>query len=249
MKNKVVALFMLAAFIFTIMVVAVPQPVMAKKSAQQVYTTLESQQTRLANYLQKNYGKANMRTLISDFYAKESPLTAEDISQLDTVRIKPVEIKRVALNKNTDLVFLSNGCFAIEGVEKGTPLPLTTGTTKSDIIAYSNGEYTVWGQAYRDYYAWTGLWIFSVVVGGTFWYDYTSSGYYGNLLAWYKRGYVSAWRVEAWDKGTTSSYAYCQGNFYLGFSSYGVLTFQEYVIRHQVSCDKYGNIYRKYSMN
>lgn len=145
-------------------------------------------------------------------------------------------IKSIVTKNNLKVEFLDNGIFSIENL---------------DNVSNDRLRASVWGQAYKDYYAISGKYIFTVAVGTGFSYDGQKASYYGNFEAYYKRGMINIWQVSDWDKGHeqigTSYRAYASGIFHYGFEAEGnQVLFREIYIRHQVECDKNGNIITEY---
>lgn len=146
-------------------------------------------------------------------------------------------IDSVITKNNLKVEFLDNGLFSIKNL--------------NDSITPSSRSNSVWGQAYKDYYSNIGVHIFTIAVGTGFSYNGQKASYYGNFTAYYKRGNLSIWQVDNWEKGhepVGSSYqAFAQGNFHYGLEVSGVgIVFQDLYISHSVTCSKDGKISKNF---
>lgn len=90
-------------------------------------------------------------------------------------------IKSMVTKNNLKVEFLDNGKFSIENL---------------DNVFNNRLRASVWGQAYKDYYAILGKYIFTVAVGIGFSYDGQKVSYYGNFEAYYKRSMINIWQVS-----------------------------------------------------
>lgn len=195
-----------------------------------------------------NFNKLKLEKFIKNDIYKKYNLNYEDfkkISQQSNNQIQKLKslnysnqkiadsqiIKTVKTKNNYLIEFYNNGCFSIENL--------------NNINKVSNGA--VWGQAYKDYYSWIGLHIFSVAVCSSFGYNGKKAYYNGNFDAYYERGFLSIWQVSNWSKwkeSVGSSYKInASGNFHYGFEVDGIgIVIQDLYIKQSVTCDKHGNI-------
>lgn len=108
--------------------------------------------------------------------------------------------------------------------------------------------YNRYGQTYRDYYSWVGVYIFTVGQSLNFWYDGTSAGYNGGYDGYYLRGSIlSLWQVSDWSEGhqaAGSSYeASCGGYFHMGFEYQGFgFVVDDVNIVQRVTCSPSGTL-------
>lgn len=198
-----------------------------------------------------NLDKLELEEFVKNNIYKKYNLNYEDFKQISKESNKQIQklknlnysnqqiadnqiIKTIKTKNNYLIEFYNNGCFSIENLNSSINPKLQ-----------SNGA--VWGQAYKDYYSWTGIHIFSVAVCSSFGYDGKKAYYNGNFDAYYERGFLSVWQVSNWNKWREpvgSNYRInASGNFHYGFEIDGVgIVIQDLYIKQSVTCDKYGNI-------
>jgi len=107
------------------------------------------------------------------------------------------------------------------------------------------------GACSKTYYGLSENKLFSLTVECSFYYDGSSAWYKNGYSRYYSPGNLSVWQVSNWTGGRsasgTSYNAYCSGQFRWGFNYGDIgLIVQTYNCYNNLSCDKYGNLYRDY---
>lgn len=235
---------------------------------------LTNAENKLVKYLEKNIGKKDTKLIIEDFFKYELNNT-EKLSKDDVIRLNEIDnqdkenkfnsynnkfysnkIRKTVQIGQVIITFYKNGTFSVEDVSKyiyTNRVDLTTSSLVASVpsSAITSTSGTVWGQAYKDYYSWVGIYVFTVAVGSSFAYNGQYASYNGSFKAYYLKGPIPLWQVSDWTSGhgpAGNKYeAYCSGYFHIGFEYQGVgWVIQDFYIQHRVTCSPTGQITPSY---